>query len=156
MTIKPVIRSLTLDMPLICDSQSYYDSLSNTCPLCPSLCATCTSSSSCTSCTANASSSSGLCQCDLGFFNNSGTCSSCSSHCETCSSSTSCSKCASTYYLLNNACVDTCPSGFHSNQASMKCEPCSDTNCAKCPTSPSICTECNSSTRYFLSLSGIC
>ena len=39
---------------------------------------------------------------------------------------------------------------------SRTCEACTDSNCAKCSTSPSICTRCDTSTRYFLSSSGVC
>ncbi|GAA6003214.1 hypothetical protein JCM10207_001803 [Rhodosporidiobolus poonsookiae] len=64
-----------------------------------------------------------------------------------------CSKCIPGSYLVDGACVDSCPDGTAVSSDGLSCEDCSS-SCATCSTSASYCTSCASSSQ--LLLNGTC
>ena len=71
------------------------------------------------------------CQCPSGTYYDVGTlsCRSCSSNCLLCTSS-QCVQCSAGLYLLNGACVTSCPTPMYAN--STLCQYCVTPNCASC------------------------
>ncbi|GAA5861716.1 hypothetical protein JCM8547_000713 [Rhodosporidiobolus lusitaniae] len=64
-----------------------------------------------------------------------------------------CSACISGSFLVDGACVETCPDGMTESSDGLSCEAC-DSSCATCSTSASFCTSCASSSS--LILNGTC
>ena len=71
--------------------------------------------------------------CKFNQYFDGSTCSPCDSSCESClgASSLNCTSCSSTTFLLNGACVTSCPTGYTVNKAQNVCVGCFR-NCAQC------------------------
>ena len=78
----------------------------------------------------------------------------CASKCETCSGPdpSDCSLCSSSFLKLptSSECIESCPSGFFTNNASRECEPCSDAHCLDCSSGTAICNSCSTISFYYL------
>jgi hypothetical protein len=115
-----------------CPNKNYITLDSKDCLPCNSSCQTCSNSIDCTSCIQNLflynstcfsncpqgylKAEAGLCtkteDCISGKYINKDWCLSCPNECSSCSSQSNCSVCASGFYLFNNTCSLTCPSGM--------------------------------------------
>jgi len=115
------------------------------CLACHYSCATCTGNTSCLSCNASLNrvynSSSLLCSCSPGFYDNNliQPCFSCPYSCATCTSPTVCQTCQGNRLLTNNLCP--CLTGFYDSGVAA-CLRCNYT-CQTC-SSGSSCSTCNS------------
>ncbi|KRX07487.1 Insulin-like growth factor binding protein, N-terminal [Pseudocohnilembus persalinus] len=142
-----------------CPDTYYAEDNGRTCQPCDSECYTCNgpSSKQCILCTSSPTQLymhfDNQCyqNCPQGYFNDntSKNCQICPTGCYTCSDLSTCSECIPGYYLHNNNCLLTCPSGYYDNPDPYNsCDPC-DTICNTCDyTAPLQCTSCNSG--YFL------
>jgi hypothetical protein len=93
-------------------------------------------------------------KCETGWWLSNRTCLECEAHCELCNNSNDCLHCEAGWLLHNMDCKDKCPEGWKANVVARRCEPCADTNCARCPTDVNQCTECEDD--MFLNDKGIC
>ncbi|CAG9312399.1 unnamed protein product [Blepharisma stoltei] len=75
----------------------------------------------CTTCITNASTISGVCQCNLGTYwdVSSRKCIICDKLCSSCSDKFSCTTCLGTNVLVSNVCLRACPYGFGTSCASV-------------------------------------
>ena len=110
---------------ITCPDGYWMQTSDNTCQNCDNTCATCSAGTSLDCIT-----------CPDGSFYSNGICLLCSG-CETCDTTeTNCLSCNSSTYLINNACVDTCPSGTW---------PQSDNTCQNCD---GLCQTCSAGTSH--------
>jgi len=146
-----------------CPDRFYGDPTQRKCVPCTnSACQKCTAAAStCTKCIPNigfwlsGSNCVSTCPTARKYPNNDTfTCASCHSTCYTCTNGTAndCTSCQSPLFLYNNTCVTTCPDQFYGNTTTRKCEPCTNPDCLKCPTSPSVCDACIPNNGTWLSL----
>ncbi|CAG9321678.1 unnamed protein product [Blepharisma stoltei] len=70
--------------------------------------------STCTTCKSKATLVGASCQCDkrYGWDSSALSCLLCPSNCYSCSGTLKCDSCASGFYLIQNLCVDNCPTGY--------------------------------------------
>lgn len=105
----------------ICAISYYFDADLSSCVTCGSLCEVCSSSAVCTSCSSNAQLTGGICECSAGYYPSQERCKACLQGCIVCVTDT-CIGCLSGFFLLESACVLTCPASFLSNIESRTCQ----------------------------------
>lgn len=129
---------------------SNYFSQNGACSPCLSGCKSCDSASQCTSCEDGKylkDKTTCIPTCGDGYVTDikNKICVKCTSNCKECKvdDPNYCTACSSTYALFQGTCRTECPDGTFKNVTTGTCNPCSVTNCAKCPTG----TTCNSTLR---------
>ena len=141
-----------------CPVGFYGNSSTKSCEQCDLTCKTCDGAdpNSCLTCPAGTfffiDKSSCVPYCPIGsFLNPDKNCKLCDEKCAECSiNSTYCSYCAAGFYLYNDKCSATCPSGTFKNTLNNKCDPC-EGSCIECTNYTAVnCTKCDEKDGYSL------
>ncbi|CAG9321670.1 unnamed protein product [Blepharisma stoltei] len=113
-----------------CNSCSLGCRRSQSCYICyDPLCTTCTGfeSGECTACVSNATPTAGVCACNANYWvsGNGLSCNwACTTGCATCTGNlvyNQCTSCNTNYYLLNNQCFSSCPTGYTQDSTLNQC-----------------------------------
>ncbi|CAG9333442.1 unnamed protein product [Blepharisma stoltei] len=132
---------LTLDGSCICPNGTFLNAAGH-CDKCGPLCDSCTSPNHCLHCAGNSTlsqnSTSAVCLCPNGTYNDGFNCWSCDGFCGHCSDDITCLNCSHPHMFVNEFNVCQCLEGFFWNETD--CQPCGR-NCKSC-TNATTCNEC--------------
>jgi proprotein convertase subtilisin/kexin type 5 len=133
-----------------CSNGYFKDNNAMKCRPCVFPCANCTSQTACSSCatsayTFNTATNQCVITCTANQFKDPvGNCVTCTPNCATCSNSYTCNTCAPGFFMFQNNCVSTCPTGFYINtdtNGNKSCALC-NSSCATCSDNTLKCNTC--------------